>query len=164
MSLSSRYGHTCLLDLRICRLENSDKFKQCYATTNIRYMVDFHSCPFSFDHPTYLLFPWPPIPSSPSCQTPSFLNFSLPESTSCWICHQIREFQSGFPDKLPISAKTLKFVNILPKTNNIVSWQQAHNFPASRNISPIPHSSIGSDHCSYHYVHTEEGIHERGMK
>ena len=119
---------------------------------------------FCFDHPTYLLFLWPPIPSSPSCQTPSFLNFSLPESTSCWICHQIREFPSGFPDKLPISAKTLKFVNILPN-----EWENScldnelmiSLLPA---ISPIPHSSIGSDRCSYHYVHTGEGIHERGMK
>ena len=51
MSLSSRYGHTCLLDLRICRLENSDKFKQCYATTNIRYMVEL---------PLLSVFFWPP--------------------------------------------------------------------------------------------------------
>ena len=34
-------------------------------------------------------------------------------------------------------------------------------------ISPIPAisispTSIGSDHCSYHYVHTEEGINKRG--
>ena len=52
-----------------------------------------------------LFVPW--LVGHPSLPPPSsFLNFSLPESPSCRICHQIVGFPSGFPDELPISSST----------------------------------------------------------
>ena len=119
---------------------------------------------------------------SPATLLPS-LNFSLPESPSCRICHQIVGFPSGFPDKLPISSSTnppihLNFwvnqkmsLEITPYAFALVSivWeymsrQQASDFPHfPQYLYPqSPYTRIGSDHRSYHYVHTEEGINKRG--
>ena len=150
MSLSSRYGHTCLLDLRICRLENSDKFiKQCYATTNIRYMVDFHSCPFSFDHPTYLLFPWPHISSSPSSLLPQLLTswkhklLDLPPNPRIpvWISRQTANFGQNIKICKYFAKNKIYRVRIVVLTTS--SWFPC--FPQSPQF-PIPVLAVIAAH------------------
>ena len=104
MSLSSRYGHTCLLDLRICRLENSDKFKQCYTTTNIRYLHGWLSL--------LSVFFWSPhlftVPFATHPILPQLPNSLLPQLLTSWK-HKLLDLPPNPRIPVWISRQTANF-------------------------------------------------------